>query len=238
MKMATTQDVQKKEEAVSIGQQVTDFIQKNRKTLFITLIAIVVVLAGFIIVVTVREKLQENALGQVDEFNRSYEAVRIENYGDTDDPYLVSRMAEIAVLLVNIEGFAARNSGFAAARAYNLAANIHWDQGNRDEAERAWLDAAKAAGKNYLAPVSFYNAAVAAEERGDIETAIAHYSSALEHGNVFPSAVRAQFSIGRLEESRNRKDAAIEAYRDVLNNWPNDPLWPSLAQSRILALSE
>jgi len=232
-------DTQKKEEAVTVIEAVNDFVQKNRKILFIALIAIIAALATFITVVTVRENLQEKALSQVDEFSRRYEAVRIESYSDyTDDPYLVSRMGEIAVLLTNIESFAARNSGFAAARAYGLAAGIHWDQGNFDEAERAWLDAAKAAGKAYLAPVSLYNAAVAAEERGDIEAAIAHYSSALEHGRVFPSAVRAQFSIGRLEESRNRKDAALEAYRNVLNNWPNDPLWPNLAQSRILALSE
>ena len=231
-------DAQKKEEAVTIIQMVNDFVQKNRKILFIALIAIIAALATFITIVTVRENLQEKALSQVDEFGRRYEAVRIDNYGDTDDPYLVSRMGEIVVLLVNIESFAARHSGFAAARAYSLAANIHWDQGNLDEAERAWLDAAKAAGKNYLAPVSLYNAAVSAEERGDIETAITHYKRALEYGNIFPSAVRAQFSIGRLEESRNRKDAAIEAYRNVLSNWPTDPLWSSLAQSRILALSD
>ena len=234
--MATTTDAQKQEEAVTINDRVADFIQKNRKILFIGLIALVVVLAGFITFVIVRENLLERALSQVDGFSRNYEALRIE--GDSDDPYMVSRMAEIAVLLVNVEGFAARNSGFAAARAYSLAANINWDLNNRDEAERAWLDAAKAAGKNYLAPVSLYNAAVAAEERGDIETAIAHYKGALEHGIVFPSAVRAQFSIGRLEESRNMKDAALEAYRNVLSNWPNDPLWPNLAQSRILALSD
>jgi tetratricopeptide (TPR) repeat protein len=229
-------DEQKKDEVVTITEKVTDFIQKNRKILFIALIAIFVILAGFITVVTVREKLLERALSQVDEFGRHYESIKIED--NSDDPFIVPRMAEIAVLLVNIESFAARNSGLAAGRAYNLAANIHWDQNNKDEAERAWLDAARAAGKNYLAPVSLYNAAVAAEERGDIETAIAHYSRALEYGKVFPSAVRAQFSVGRLEESRNRKDAAIEAYRSVLNNWPNDPLWPNLAQSRILALSE
>jgi len=234
--MAATQDAQKKEEVVTVNEKVVDFIQKNRKILLIAFIAIIVVLAGFITVITVREKVLEKALIQVDEFSRRYERVRIEP--DSDDLYTASRMADIAVLLVNIESFAARNSGFAAARAYNLAANIHWDQNNRDEAERAWLDAAKAAGKNYLAPVSLYNAAVAAEERGDVETAISYYSRALEHGNIFPSAVRAQFSIGRLEESRNRKDAALEAYRNVLSNWPNDPLWPNLAQSRILALSD
>ncbi|MDR1802326.1 MAG: tetratricopeptide repeat protein [Treponema sp.] len=225
--MAATQDAQKKEEAVTINQKVTDFIQKNRKILFIALIVLVVALAGFITFVTVRDKLQESALSQVDEFSRRYDAIRVEGYGDTD-PYL----------LVNIEGFAARNSGFAAARAYSLAADMQWEQNNFEAAERAWLDAAKAAGKNYLAPLSLYNAAIAAEERGNIETAIAHYRSALEYGNVFPSAVRAQFSIGRLEESRDRKDAALEAYRNVVNNWPNDPLWPNLAQSRILALSE
>jgi len=234
--MATTTDAQKKEEEVTINEMVSDFIQKNRKILFISLIAIIAVLAGFITVVTVRERLLEKALTQIDGFSRQYETLRIDS--DSDDPYMVSRMAEIAVLLANIEVFAARNSGFAAAQAYNLAANIHWDQNNRDGAERAWLDAAKAAGKNYLAPVSLYNAAVAAEERGDIETAIAHYKGALEHGTVFPSAVRAQFSIGRLEESRNGKDAALEAYRNVLSNWPNDSLWSNLAQSRILALSE
>jgi tetratricopeptide (TPR) repeat protein len=234
--MAAATGTQKKEEVVTITQKVTDFIQKNRRILFIGLIAFVVVLAGFITFVTVREKLVEKALSQVDEYSRQYESLRVGS--NSDDLYIVPRMAEIAVLLVNIEGFAARNFGFAAARAYSLAANIHWDQNNREEAERAWLDAAKAAGKSYLAPVSFYNAAVAAEERGDIETAVAHYKSALEYGNVFPSAARAQFSIGRLEESGNRKDAAIEAYRNLLNNWPNDPVWSNLAQSRILVLSE
>jgi len=234
--MATTQDVQKKEEAVTINQRVADFIQKNRRSLFVGLIAIIVALAGFITVVTVRERLLERALTQVDEFGRRYDRVRVDP--DGDDPYMVSKMLEISVLLAEIDSFASRNSGFAAARAYNLAANIHWDQNNRDDAEKAWLDAARAAGRNYMAPVSLFNAAVAAEERGDIETAIAHYSRALEYGNIFPSAVRAQFSIGRLEESRNRRDAAIAAYRNVMNNWPNDSLWPNLAQSRILALSD
>ena len=234
--MATTPDVQKKDEVVTINEKVTDFIQKNRKILFIGLIALIAVLAGFITVIIVREKVLEKALSQIDEFNRRYEGVRFEP--ESDDPYIASKMAEIAYLLVDIEGFAGRNSGLASARAYNLIANIQWDQNNRDAAEKAWLDAAKAAGKNYLAPVSLYNAAVAAEERGDVDTAIAYYSRALEHGKIFPSAVRAQFSIGRLEESRNRKESALEAYRNVLSNWPNDPLWPNLAQSRILALSE
>jgi len=234
--MATTQDVQKKEEVISINQKIADFIQKNRRILFIGLIALIVVLAGFITIVIVREKALERALSQVDEFNSRYEKVRIDP--DSDDLYAVSKMMEISALLEELKVFSARNSGFAAARAYNLTANIHWDQENWAEAEKAWLDAGNAAAKSYLAPVSYYNAAIAAEERGDVDTAITHYSRALEYGNTFPSAVRAQFSVGRLEESRDRKEAAIEAYRNVVNNWPNDPLWPNLAQSRILALSD
>jgi len=230
--MATTQDTKKKEEAVSIGEKMADFIQKNRKVLLIALIAIIVVLAGLIIVFTVRDRIQEKALSQVDGFNRRYMEARVVS----DDPDAAVKMIETFALLEDLKGFTAKNSGYAAARAYSLTADIYWDQKNWSDAEEAWLNAAKAAGKSYLAPVSFYNAAVAAEERGDIEAAITHYNGALEHASVFPSAVRAQFSVGRLEESRNRKEAALEAYNNVLNNWPNDPTWPNLAQSRILAL--
>ena len=233
--MAAAPDAQKKEAEVTINERLTDFIQKNRSILFIGLIAIVVALAGFIIIVTVRDKTLEKALSRIDEFSRRYESVRIDP--DGDDPDALNKMDGVLALLEELTVFNAKNSGFAAARSYSLTADIYWDLKNWAEAENAWLSAAKAAAKSYLAPVSFYNAAVAAEEREDIDSAIAHYSKALDYGSIFPSAVRAQFSIGRLEESRNRKDAALEAYRNILNNWPNDPVWLNLAQSRILVLS-
>jgi tetratricopeptide (TPR) repeat protein len=86
--------------------------------------------------------------------------------------------------------------------------------------------------------VSFFNAAVAAEEQDNAEAAIGYYTKVLEYKDVFPEAARAQFTVGRLEESRNNREAALSAYRNVLSIWPGDPVWPNLAQSRVLALSD
>ena len=153
-------------------------------------------------------------------------------------PDSLGRQIELIVLLEELADFGSRNSGFAAARAHTIRADIFWDQENWSEAEQAWLDAARSSPKSYLAPISFYNAAVAAEEQGNTDSAISHYRSALTFGELFPAAARAQFSIGRLEESRNNREAAISAYRNLLNTWPDDPVWPNLAQSRLIILSE
>jgi tetratricopeptide (TPR) repeat protein len=224
-----------KESELSFGEKLNQFIQRNRKPLFIGLVTLVVIIVGLIAGVTIRDNIQTRALTQIDEFTRRYERLRISDAAE--DPNLITKLIEIVSLSDEISAFAAKNSGFAAARAYTLLADIHWDQNNFSAAENAWLEAARIASRNYLAPVSFYNAAVAAEERGNIDTAIAHYTRALGYGNMFPSAARAQFSVGRLEESRNNTEAALAAYRNLLNTWPNDPIWPNLAQSRILILS-
>jgi tetratricopeptide (TPR) repeat protein len=104
-------------------------------------------------------------------------------------------------------------------------------------AQKAWSAAAKSGAKTYMVPVSLCNAAVAAEEQGDIQGAVDFYTQSIAFGETFPTASRAQFQIGRLEEERNNKDAALQAYREVINKWPDDQLWTNLAQSRIIALT-
>ena len=221
---------------VTITEKLNDFIQKNRRKLIIGLISVMVLLVVFIIATTVYEKVQVNALLKVDEFNERY--IALQEYVTGDSPEAVIKQVEIILLQQELSAFAAKSSGFAAARAYVLSAGIYWEQKDWSQAEEAWIASAKAAPKTYLAPLSLYNAAVAAEEQGNIQSAIDLYNRALAHEGDFASAARAQFSIGRLEESQNNRAAAIEAYRNLVNKWPNDPVWSNLAQSRIIVLAE
>jgi len=237
--MATKPDTQSKDEITfseKFNERIGDLIQKNRTQLLAAVTAIVLVFAAFIIVSVVKEKTQSNALSRVDSLNRRYEVIKasISDGEDLD----VSRQLELGVLLVELTEFENKNSGFAAARAYSINASINMDQKNWETAEEKWLKAAEAAPKSYLAPISIYNAAVAAEEQGNIESAIAYYSRAAGFGDSFPAAARAQFSVGRLEESRNNRESAIEAYRNLVAKWPNEPVWPNLAQNRLLVLSD
>ena len=221
---------------LTINERLNEFIQKNRKGLFVGFAAIIVVLAGFIIVSTVREKIRENAFSQIDAFERRYEELMFHTGGG--DSGALSSQADISALLDDLAVFERKNSGFAAARAYSISASIYGDHERWAEAEKAWSLAAKASAKSYLAPISLYNAAVVAEEQGNTASAIGLYAQALAYGDVFPAAIRAQFSIGRLHESQNNRGAALEAYRSLVSRWPNDQFWTNLAQNRIIVLGD
>jgi tetratricopeptide (TPR) repeat protein len=221
---------------LTLSEKIGEFIQRNRTRLLAGLCAIVLVIAGFIIVSVVREKNLSNALSKLDALSRRYNDLSASI--STEEEMSASQLSELAVLIADIAEFENKNSGFPAARAYSISASIYMDQKKWEQAEEKWLKAAEAAPKTYLAPIAIYNAAVAAEGRNNIETAIAYYTRAAGFRESFPSAVRAQFSIGRLEESRNNKDSAIAAYRSLLSNWPNDPVWPNLAQNRLLILTD
>jgi tetratricopeptide (TPR) repeat protein len=144
---------------------------------------------------------------------------------------------EVEQLLAELETFARRNFGYAAGKAWSLIAAIHGQKKDWPAAETAWAAAAKAAKKTYLSPLAFFNAGVAAEEQGKTQEAIDYYTTSLAAASDFPGAARAQFAIGRLQESLGNTGAAIEAYRAVISGWSYDQVWPSLAHSRIIALT-
>ena len=218
-----------KNEKLSISEQINDFLQKNRKFLIFGLIAIIVVVVVFVAVSTVRDQLNSQALSSVDELNRRYEAIKsnIENESTEN----------INKLLADLLSFAKSNSGYAASRSYAIRAGIYEIQKNWAEAESNWINAAKAGGKTYLAPVAYYNAAVAAEENGNLSRAIELYNEALQHEKVFPAAPRALFSIARLQESQGDKSGALASYSSLVSKWPQDLVWVNLAHSRIISLS-
>jgi len=220
---------------ITITEYINVFFQKNRKAILIGFIAVMVLIVALVAGITVKDNLQQKALSKVDGFNRRY--LELKEFINSTDAESLSKHTDLVVLMVEIDDFAGKNSGFPAARAYSLSADILTEQKNWEEAEKSYLNAAKAAGKSYFAPVSFFNAAAAAEEQGNAEAAIDHYKKALDFEKSFAASARAQFSIGRLEEERNNKSAALEAYNNVVAKWPNEALWTNLAQNRIIVLA-
>ncbi|MDR3276146.1 MAG: tetratricopeptide repeat protein [Treponema sp.] len=212
----------------SISDAINYFIRNNRKKIIIAAIVVVVIALGFIAWVLIRDALENRAIAQVEDLTVRYEALRFDiNEADSAE--------DVAALLTDMLDLGKGSFGYAAARAYALAAAVCADQKNWAGAENYWmLSAAK--GKNmYLGPVSIYNAAVAAEEAGNIEAALEHYRDAASRAE-FPGAVRAQFAMGRLLEQSDTA-AAIEVYRQIASEWSTETVWVNLAQSRIIILS-
>ncbi|MDR0525832.1 MAG: tetratricopeptide repeat protein [Spirochaetaceae bacterium] len=212
---------------VSASERLNLFIQNNRRLIFAGALGLGVVFIGFIAGLIVFEALRNGALEQAEEFVQRYETLNL------TDP---AKESEVTAFIADLTVFAKNHAGYASARGYSLLGSIYMEKKDWESAEKAWTAGAKAGGKTYLTPVSLCNAAVSAEEQGNIQGAIDYYAQSIAFGETFPTASRAQFQIGRLEEERKDKDAALKAYREVINKWPDDPLWTNLAQSRIIAL--
>jgi tetratricopeptide (TPR) repeat protein len=227
--MASAAEKIEKTEKISAGERINDFLQKNRRALVVMFATAALLVAAFIAALSVRNALTSKALRAVAEFGRRYEALR---FDITEE----SKAGEVEALLEELAAFEVKTGGFPAARAHTISAGIYGDRKDWAGAEKAWTAAARAAPKSYLAPAALYNAAVAAEEQENIGGAIALYNESLAYGGDFSASPRAQFSIGRLEEGRNNREAALEAYRALVSKWPNEAVWASLAQSRIIIL--
>jgi tetratricopeptide (TPR) repeat protein len=225
--MALTEE---KKEKRGFGDVLADFIRNRRRELLVVMAASLALVIGFVAVYTVRSSLREKANSAVEDFARRYETLVI----DINES---EKTEEAKTLLDELDAFAKKTSGYAGARAYSLAASIHAEQKNWALAESAWRNSAKKAGNSYLAPVSLFNAAVAAEEQGNLDQAIELYAESAAHVSDFPSAARAQFAIGRLRESQGDTEAALEAYKLIPEKWTNESTWINLAQSRIIVLS-
>jgi tetratricopeptide (TPR) repeat protein len=226
--MAMANVVEKAEKDKKTNEKLVDFIQKNRKLLLAVVLGIIVLFIGLIAGITIRDTLQIKAIKKVEGFRERYEAFR-------NEINEASKEEEVQALVDELKTFVSGNGSYAGAQGYALLGNIYGDKKSWAEAEDAWTNATRKAPKTYLAPVSFFNAAVAAEEQGSIERAIQLYTECIGYSD-FPAAARAQFAIGRLEESLNNYEAAITAYQGVVNNWQNDRDWVNLAQSRIISL--
>jgi tetratricopeptide (TPR) repeat protein len=205
---------------------VAGFIRNNRKALAAVLILAAAAVIGFIAFYAVKDTLGKKAIARVEEYAR-----RAGELAAADD-------ADAEPLLEELNAFAQKNFGYAAAKAYSLAAGIYADRKEWDAAEEAWLAARKKAPKIFLAPFSLYNAAVAAEEQGKLDEAAGHYARCVEYQGINPAAIRSQFAIGRIREQQNDREGALEAYRKVVQNWPSDSNWTNLAQSRIISLGK
>jgi tetratricopeptide (TPR) repeat protein len=226
----TNVNAQEKKETVSFSDALVEFLRKNRKALLVAAITCAVILIGIAAGFGIRENILSRDIAQTEVLAERYEELRF-------DINEAGREADVQALLDDLDAQASKAGGFAGARLYSLVANIHADRKNWAEAEKAWILAAKKGAGGYLAPVSWFNAAVAAEESGDIESAVAHYNEAITFADSFPGASKAQFAIGRLEEERGNREAALEAYRLLIEKWPLDTVWINFANDRIIALT-
>jgi len=209
------------------GDKIVLFLQKYRTVLFVFAALLAAGVLGSVVFFSVRDQMQKKAIAVLEGYEK-----RKAELGDIKE----AAPLEVEALLGELNAFAPSTFGYAAAKAYSLSADIYAVRSEWAQAEEAWLHSAQKGPKTYLAPISLFNAAAAAEEQGKLEEALDYYSRSLAFPGIFAAAHRARFNIGRIHEARQDKEAAKEAYRALVEENSGDSGWAKLAQSRIIAL--
>jgi len=124
----------------------------------------------------------------------------------------------------------------AAQRALLKKSTMLSQKKDYAEAEKAALDAFARNKKSYVAPVALQLAAVAAEEAGNTDTAIAHYTTLTkDYLKTSPVAPSALFNLGRLQEDKKDYKAALASYNQLVSSFGGSE-WALLAKNRVIYL--
>ncbi|MCL2185103.1 MAG: tetratricopeptide repeat protein [Treponema sp.] len=207
--------------------KLNDFIQRNRKKIFAVLGIFIILFVASIVFLAVKDSSEKKSIVQLEELTKKYDSLF---------SFFKEENSEVDLLITDLKNFAGNKKGIAPSKAWALIAEIYVNREDWSKAEEAFIKSAGTGAKTYLGPISLFNAAAAAEEQGKLESALSLLKECLSHNFEFPSAPRAQFSIGRINEQLGNTSDAIEAYRAVMINWPDMPVWQQLARSRILVL--
>ena len=205
-------------------------IQKYSYILLGSIIAIVFIVIGLLIYNSLQMKNLEKYTQQIESIQEDFENLK----NLTDEEKLTSARKEIEENLnLLIDG---GKKNYALQRALFIRATIFFQNEDWDKSIEDFKLLAELFSNSYLAPISLINAAIAFEESGKIDEAIGEYNIVVNnYSSVSPEISNVYFSIGRLFEQKSDKTAALEAYNNLLDNFP-DSNWTNLARSRIIYL--
>ncbi|MDE6350982.1 MAG: hypothetical protein K2K67_08265 [Treponemataceae bacterium] len=208
------------------AEKINAFLTRNRKVILTVcaFVAAAVIVGTVCVVVSVRQT--EKGLAKLDAIAYALMQNAAELAGDD----LAARQETALSALAALTG----KGGIVGTRANMLAADLYFQRKDYESAKDAWLKAAGAKKNAYTAPICRFNAAAAAENAGDLDTALDCYQKAADAAG-FLLADHALFSVGRVYEAKQDFAAAAEAYRR-LNDASPDSDWASLAKTRLIAL--
>ncbi|MDR2509578.1 MAG: soluble NSF attachment family protein [Spirochaetaceae bacterium] len=259
--MENNENIEEKIMRETAGKGFSFFIEKHRRPLLACIVFIFGACLAFVAVMITLDELNKKAIAGLELLMERYEKVlKSEEYislkkteadainteevagqedaggNETAAADNSEKAEDIAGFVKDMQAFAESNSGYPSAEAWSVIAHLAARQKNWAEAETAYLNAANKGKKTHLAPVSFFNAGVCAEEQGKNTDAITHYTESVKY-TEFAQAAHAQFSIGRLYEETSDKTAAAEAYQAVIDKWPKAESWVDLAHRQIIAMN-
>jgi len=219
-----------KEEKKSSSERFVDFISKNRRIIIGLGIAIVLIIVAIGIYTAVSGNIASASSRAMELADQK----ALQWSQETDE----EKRAEIeSSLIAELDSIAQKwPRTLAAQRALLRKAALLSQKKEYAEAEKTALEAYRRNKKSYVAPIALELAAVAAEEAGNTDAALEHYTLITkDYKKDNPAAAHAFFNLGRIKEAKGDYKGAIEAYNQLIASF-GDSEWAMLAKNRVIYL--
>ena len=215
-----------------VENNLSDFVSRNRMILIIIGIALLVILIGLWIGISVSTNNAEANMGRIDELGKQYETwAAMEDMTSTEAVELASTLKN------NLQEFATlKNKSYPSVKASYLLGLIAFKEGSYDEAKNQFLASLEKGKDSYFASLSLFNLAVTSEQLNDSKAALDYYQQVYDttNGNAAQSA-KALFNVGRLHEANNDTDLAKAVFQQLSDEYPNSE-YAKLAASKLVLL--
>lgn len=224
------QEQHNKEEKKSSSERFVDFISKNRRIIIGLGIAIVLIIVAIGIYTAVSGNIASASSRAMELADQK----ALQWSQETDE----EKRAEIeSSLIAELDSIAQKwPRTLAAQRALLRKAALLSQKKEYAEAEKTALEAYRRNKKSYVAPIALELAAVAAEEAGNTDAALEHYTLITkDYKKDNPAAAHAFFNLGRIKEAKGDYKGAVEAYDQLVSSF-GDSEWAMLAKNRVIYL--
>lgn len=219
-----------KNEKKNFSDKLADFISANRILFIGIAIGIIVAIAAVGIYTAVSENVATAS-------SRAMELAeqKLQQWSQETDEQ--KKADSEKTLIADLDAIAKKwPHTIAAQRALLRKAAILNQKKEYADAEKTALDALARNKNSYAAPIALELAAVSAEEAGNKDAAIAHYTQLVkDYLKDNPVAPHALFNLGRLQEEKSDYKAAMASYNQLVSAFGSSD-WALLAKNRIIYL--
>lgn len=215
------------EEKQSIASRLNGFLSRHRFILLAIPAALILIALAYGLFIFAQTNLVKKDFDKLDTILFNLEKAS----GLTED--------ELQVLNRNtkeeLEAFIEKKAkGAASSKASMALAGLEFDDKNFEKAMNAYVKSALANPKAYTSSIAYYNAAICAEELGNLLQAIEFYEKVKEADN-FALMPQVLFNMGRVSLDLKDTEAARVYFQILVEKYSSDS-WANLAKSQLLAL--
>ncbi|MDC7225870.1 MAG: tetratricopeptide repeat protein [Spirochaetales bacterium] len=209
--------------------QLTSFLEKNKTVLWIILAVIVAAIVIVAVIDSVSDRKANESALRIESVQKDYEEwMRLEEDEKNE------KQQELFDKLDSVtDDYPA---SYAAQRADYLKGGVYFQNEEWTKAAEFFKASAEVNRNSYLAPIALMLSASSYENAGEYHEALDIYIDVYKnYDKIYPDVPRAMLSIGRLNEQLGDKSAAIDAYNNLLDEYPGSG-WASFARTKVIQL--